>query len=105
LVYILFLGVYGVDSVLTIVHRLLKRENIFEAHRSHLYQVMANEGNIPHVKVSLIYMAVQAVVCVLVLWLSQMSFGYQVAGAIGILGLLSGGYVIMKGKLVLIQNW
>ena len=32
--YILLLSVYGVDSVLTIIHRLLKKENILKAHRS-----------------------------------------------------------------------
>lgn len=58
--WIALLLVYGVDSVLTIVYRLMLRENIFEAHRKHLYQLLANEHGLPHVKVSIIYMAVQA---------------------------------------------
>lgn len=60
--YLLFLAVYGVDSILTIVHRLLLRENIFKAHRRHAYQVMANELKIPHVVVSSIYALLQAIV-------------------------------------------
>src|SRR5690606_37421728 len=44
LIYILFFAVYGVDSVMTIIFRLLRRENIFKAHRSHLYQYLANEA-------------------------------------------------------------
>lgn len=61
-VYIAFVGAYGVDAVLTIVHRLFKRENIFKAHRSHLYQYMANELKMPHVLVSSIYAVVQLLV-------------------------------------------
>lgn len=58
--WIALLLVYGVDTVLTIVYRLMLRENIFEAHRKHLYQLLANESGMPHVKVSIIYMSVQA---------------------------------------------
>ena len=60
--YILLLAVYGVDSVLTIVHRIILHENIGEAHRKHVYQLMANELKIPHVVVSIIYMCLQLVV-------------------------------------------
>lgn len=60
--YIIFLAVYGVDSVLTIVHRLMLHENIGLPHRKHMYQLMANELKIPHVVVSLVYMGVQAVI-------------------------------------------
>lgn len=57
--YLLFLMVYGVDSVLTIVHRILLHENIGSAHRKHAYQLMANELRIPHVVVSSVYMGTQ----------------------------------------------
>ena len=57
--FILLFGVYGVDTVLTIVHRLIKKENIFEAHRQHLFQYLANEARWPHVAVSALYMAIQ----------------------------------------------
>ena len=60
--WIVLLAVYGADSVLTIVHRLMLHENIGLPHRKHLYQIMANELKIPHVAVSLTYMLVQAVV-------------------------------------------
>ncbi|EKD32394.1 MAG: hypothetical protein ACD_77C00103G0005 [uncultured bacterium] len=60
--YIIILLVYGVDSILTIAHRIILKENIFEAHRKHMYQIMSNELHIPQIYVSLIYMAVQAIV-------------------------------------------
>ena len=60
--YLIFLLVYGVDGCLTICHRILLHENLGEAHRKHAYQLMANELKIGHVKVSLVYMALQLVV-------------------------------------------
>ncbi|MBS5697614.1 MAG: glycosyltransferase family 4 protein [Bacteroides cellulosilyticus] len=62
--WIILLAVYGVDSVLTIIHRLMLHENIGLPHRKHMYQLMANELKIPHVVVSLVYMAVQAIVII-----------------------------------------
>jgi hypothetical protein len=37
-------------------------ENLGEAHRKHAYQLMANELKIGHVKISLLYMAMQLAV-------------------------------------------
>lgn len=59
LTYLVLLAVYGVDSIFTIIHRLMLKENIFQAHRKHMYQIMANELKIPHVVVSAGYMVVQ----------------------------------------------
>ena len=59
LVWLLFLAVYGVDAVCTIIHRLYLKQNIFEAHRLHLYQVLSNEYKIQHRLVSLFYALVQ----------------------------------------------
>lgn len=57
--WMILLVVYGVDSVLTIVHRVMLHENIGQPHRKHLYQIMANELKVPHVVVSSIYMVTQ----------------------------------------------
>ena len=62
--WMILLAVYGVDSDLTIIHRLMLHENIGLPHRKHMYQLMANELKIPHVVVSLVYMAVQAIVII-----------------------------------------
>jgi len=66
--YILFLSVYGVDSILTIFHRLILRENIFQAHRKHLYQYLSNEMGWPHLVVAGIYSFLQLVINI---WLLQ----------------------------------
>ena len=62
--WIVLLVVYGVDSVLTIIHRLMLHENIGLPHRKHLYQIMANELKVPHVVVSFVYMVIQTLVIV-----------------------------------------
>ena len=60
--YLILLLVYGVDGCLTIIHRIMLHENLGQAHRKHAYQLMANELKIGHVKVSLLYMALQLVI-------------------------------------------
>lgn len=60
--YIVFLAVYGTDAVLTICHRIKLRENLGQAHRKHVYQLMANELKIPHRTISSFYMAVQLLI-------------------------------------------
>lgn len=62
--YIIILLVYGVDSILTIVHRIILKENIFVAHREHLYQIMSNELHIPHICVSMVYMTIQMTIMI-----------------------------------------
>jgi UDP-N-acetylmuramyl pentapeptide phosphotransferase/UDP-N-acetylglucosamine-1-phosphate transferase len=57
--YLLFFAVYGIDAVITIINRLLKKENIFEPHRSHLYQYLANEMGYSHILMSVIYAGLQ----------------------------------------------
>ena len=60
--WIVFYLLYGVDGMLTICHRIMLHENLGQAHRKHAYQLMANELKIPHVVVSLLYMALQLAV-------------------------------------------
>ena len=69
LIWLLFLAVYGVDAICTIMHRLYLKQNIFEAHRLHLYQVLSNEYKIQHRLVSLYYAIVQIGISVLVVFL------------------------------------
>jgi len=57
--YILFLAVYGADSVLTIIHRIWLKQNVFQPHRLHLYQIMANERKLSHLWVAFGYMLLQ----------------------------------------------
>ncbi|RNL56913.1 MraY family glycosyltransferase [Pedobacter jejuensis] len=73
--YILLLLVYGLDAVVTIAFRLVRKENIFEAHRSHFYQFLANERKWSHLVVSGLYFIVQLLVNVLIVAFIQDSYG------------------------------
>ena len=72
--WIVLLAVYGGDSVLTIIHRLMLHENIGLPHRKHLYQIMANELKLPHGIVSSIYMGVQT--AIIVGYIICLNYGY-----------------------------
>ena len=63
-----FLVVYGVDGCLTICHRIMLHENLGEAHRKHAYQLMANELNMSHPVVSLVYMVLQLAVSLVMVY-------------------------------------
>jgi len=69
--YILFLVVYGLDAVSTIFFRILRRENIFEAHRSHFYQFLTNERKIPHLLVSSGYAVCQLLINIFIISCSE----------------------------------
>ena len=97
--YVLFFSVYGIDSFYTIIYRLLRRENIFKAHRSHLYQYLSNELRMPHVLVSSGYAVIQMIINYLTIILinnNLMNFG----SAAGILILLSLCYLITRSYVI-----
>jgi UDP-N-acetylmuramyl pentapeptide phosphotransferase/UDP-N-acetylglucosamine-1-phosphate transferase len=72
-VYILFLVVYGIDSVLTITHRVILKQNILKAHRMHFYQVLANEHKISHLLISSGYALVQLIIIAAIIAFPQWS--------------------------------
>lgn len=59
--WLFLLGIYGLDAVGTITCRIIRKENIFEAHRSHFYQFLANEKKWPHVLIGIMYAAFQII--------------------------------------------
>ena len=96
--WLLFLVVYGVDGCCTIVHRIMLHENLGEAHRKHVYQLMANELGIGHQVVSVIYFAIQLVVSlVMVFWVPNTMMAHW-AYLIVVVFVLVGGYVLFMKK-------
>ena len=92
--YVILLVVYGIDTILTIIHRLILKENIFQPHRNHVFQIMANELKIPHVVVSLIYAFLQILILFGYFVFKQYSYWY-----LGIvIVILSICYLIFKKK-------
>lgn len=75
--YLLLLLLYGLDTVSTIFFRLMRRENIFDAHRSHFYQYWANERKVPHLIISSAYALIQLFVNILIIFLLRNSIAMQ----------------------------
>ena len=92
--YIMLLALYGVDTVLTIVHRIMLHESLGQAHRKHAYQLMANELHIPHVVVSSIYMVIQFAIAAGLIWLPVNKWLYSLV----VLLLLCVAYILFKKK-------
>ena len=103
---ILLLGVYGIDSILTIIHRIYLKENIFKAHRKHCYQILANEAKVPHLVVSTIYFILQLILSSIVYYLYRNNTGLTTSLIItlSILLFLSIVYIIVKRKYFHLHN-
>lgn len=93
--YLLFLVVYGVDTVLTIFHRLLLHENLLQPHRKHLFQLLVNEGGYSHVTVSTTYVLLQLVISLGYIYLPINKWLYSVIISIGLIT----AYLIIERKL------
>ncbi|AZD81018.1 MraY family glycosyltransferase [Pseudomonas chlororaphis] len=79
--WLILMGVFIVDSTYTMLHRLIRGEKVYEAHRSHAYQY-ASRQYASHKKITL------AVVLINVLWLTPLSLWVGVGGLDGGAGLL-----------------
>lgn len=92
--WIFLLGMYGIDSIITILYRLKRKENIFKPHRTHLYQYLANERGVSHVGVSTIYALTQLALNVVVI-----QYGFTMGLlAFGVLALV---YLVFRIRLKL----
>lgn len=98
-IYFLFLTVYGVDTVLTIIHRLILKENIFKAHNKHLFQVIVQKTSISHLQMSFIYAFIQFFICMIVLSVIKSSVFIQLLVILIIVTTLSTTYIFFKLKL------
>ena len=90
--WLVILANYGIDGCLTIIHRIMLGEKLSTPHRNHAYQIMANELKIPHVSVSMIYMAMQLIVNAIYLCYP----GYL--SLVALLSILSVAYIVFMRK-------
>ena len=96
--WLVFLIMYGVDGCCTIVHRIMLHEHLGEAHRKHAYQLLANELGMNHVIVSLVYMALQLVISLLMVCLVPDTILWHWVYVIVVGGLLVVTYIIFMKK-------
>lgn len=67
--YFLLFSVIGVDTGLTVVYKLILKENIFVPHRDFLFKKLVHVGKHPHVKVSIVYASIQAIISIIIIFL------------------------------------
>lgn len=96
--WLAFLLVYGVDGCCTIIHRIMLHENLGEAHRKHAYQLMCNELKMNHVTVSCIYMILQLIISLVMVYVVPNTvFAHWIyLVVVGII--LAGAYVLFMKK-------
>ncbi len=97
---ILILSVYGVDSIFTIIQRLQRKENIFEAHKTHFFQIMVSHLGLNHLKVSCIYFFLQAIINFILILLWHYSFEVKLLVSAGIVIVLAHIYFFFKRKML-----
>jgi UDP-GlcNAc:undecaprenyl-phosphate/decaprenyl-phosphate GlcNAc-1-phosphate transferase len=98
--YLLFLTVYGLDTVLTIIQRIRQKEDIFQAHKAHLFQVLVHRQKWPHLRVSTLFAGIQAVINGLAIWLVQQDNLLQWVGSSMIVIGLAISYLFIKTAFV-----
>lgn len=95
----MFIAVYLVDGGVTIISRLLKKENILKPHKSHLYQNLIHLKSMKHLTVAGAYAIVQIIVDIIVLRFINEKLTYQLKLAIPILLFLMIIHVVINKKL------
>ncbi|RYG07017.1 MAG: alpha/beta hydrolase [Chitinophagaceae bacterium] len=100
LTYILLLTVYGIDSVMTILYRLWRGENIFQPHKVHLFQLLVHQLKWSQLSVSGLYALTQLLINGYVIWLTRWDAQTQFWGSFALLAVLTLAYVLIKNRLL-----
>lgn len=96
--WLAFLLVYGVDGCLTFIRQIIKRENLGRAYRKHAYQLMANELEMNHVVVSCLYMGLQLVISLVMIYLIPNTLEAHWIYVIAVALVLSVAYILFMKK-------
>ena len=96
---LLILASYALDGGWTLIERLYRRKNIFQAHREHLYQALVSDKKSSHLIVSSGYFIFQLLVNTIVVMVIDYGFSDILTLLIIFLG-LSGIYLLVKRKAI-----
>ena len=97
--YLLLFVVIGIDAALTVIFKLLLRENIFVPHRDFLFKKLVHVGKYKHVNISIIYAMVQAFISIIVISLPlQNKLSAQLSILFIVVVGLCSTYIIIRNK-------
>jgi UDP-N-acetylmuramyl pentapeptide phosphotransferase/UDP-N-acetylglucosamine-1-phosphate transferase len=68
--YILFLIIYGLDTIYTIIYRIRLGANILSPHKLHFFQILVYEYHFSHLQVASFYSIIQLLINVWVFYMS-----------------------------------
>lgn len=95
---VMLTAVYLIDSLGTLVLRVLKGKNIMIAHREHIYEKLV-DSKMNHLQVSIIYALIQMFINVVVLVFYNYSITIQLIVIVSIALVLAGIYAIVNCSL------
>lgn len=101
--YLFFFSLYGIDACMTIFIRLSKKENIFNPHRTHLYQYLANEKGFSHLSISFAYAILQLLINLLWVYTIGLTEIHWLAGLVFV-GVLIPIYFVLRKYAQPIEN-
>jgi UDP-N-acetylmuramyl pentapeptide phosphotransferase/UDP-N-acetylglucosamine-1-phosphate transferase len=97
--FLLLLTLYGIDTIFTIIERLWQKQNIFKAHRMHLFQVAISRTGMPHLRMSGMYMVGQFLINIFIVIIIKNPWAIQWPIIVAMLIFLSVIYIGLKQKL------
>lgn len=92
--WLLLVAVYGTDVTLTLLRRMFNRQNIFQAHRTHAYQLASNELGISQLGVASSLCFIQVLIDIPALFFGLNAWWYFLVVCV----LLAAGYLITVKK-------
>lgn len=98
-IYILFLTLYGIDTVFTLVVRIWLRENIFKAHNKHFFQLLVNKFGFSHLQASFFYLTVQLIINLFIIFVVE-SKGNVLFNSIALLAIFSYVYIYLRIRAI-----
>jgi UDP-N-acetylmuramyl pentapeptide phosphotransferase/UDP-N-acetylglucosamine-1-phosphate transferase len=97
--FILFLLLYGIDTVFTLVVRLWLKENIFKAHNKHFFQLLVCRSGFSHLQVSILYTIAQLNINIFIIFVI-VSMGNVLLNSITLLTIVSYIYINLRIKII-----
>ncbi|MEP6617612.1 MAG: glycosyltransferase family 4 protein [Ginsengibacter sp.] len=98
-IYAGMLLLYGIDSMYTILQRAIQKENIFKAHRKHLYQYLSNEKKLPQLWVSIAFAGIQVIINFFII-----NNNLNLVGLLILFSFLTVAYWIMKAPFLAVKK-
>ncbi len=105
-VYIFLFAPYAIEAGYTIIQRIFLRQNIFQPHRIHLFQLLCNELRFSHTKISVVYGIGQLLInaCIVIVNVMGLCLVTQLLIIGTVYAILSVLYIYWKWKIMVEQK-